>query len=406
MKKLVKKLMALTLVVAFMLSSVNVMAAENVNVELEGSTGGKVVSKKATLKGASDYLSGTYMKNEDSSKSAYTGIRTLNGTSYFPVVPSATGKLYLDARKATGSVTVSVGYADEDGYFVKTGNSGYLYSGYDKTVFGGADVSYNKKYYICFKTSSVVELELRAYVYSYTDNRTLTAGKYTYSSAVKGTSNTTTALYYKIQPSKTGTIAVSLKEYGDSYSTGYVTLYNSSKTRLSDQKIWYNSSNSNYRVYFGVKAGRTYYIKVENCYGVYSNGYCYGVKYTNTSATDRNIGTKSKAKKLYRKGDYTSSLFVASTSTSTDWYKFYVSSKRKTVIKLDTTGIKSGDIEVSVYRGSKKIGSTQTIGDYSNGAEYTITYGTTYGKASSGTYYVKVRKLRYTSGKYKIKYAQ
>ena len=109
---------------------------------------------------------------------------------------------------------------------------------------------------------------------------------------------------------------------------------------------------------------------------------------------------------MSRRADATNTLFVASTSTNTDWYKIYVSSKRTTQFSINTSGIKTGTIFVSVYRGSKKIGSTIEIKPYSNGGTYSITYGTTYGKANSGTYYIKVVKGTKANGKYSIRYVK
>lgn len=124
-----------------------------------------------------------------------------------------------------------------------------------------------------------------------------------------------------------------------------------------------------------------------------------------TTRTERAIGYKSSAKKLYRGANYTDTLFVASTSNNTDWYKIYVSSKRKTVVNISTKGIKSGTIYVTAYRGTKKLGSV-TIKDYEDLNKLELIYGTTYGKANSGTYYIKVVKGTKASGKYSIRYVQ
>ena len=133
--------------------------------------------------------------------------------------------------------------------------------------------------------------------------------------------------------------------------------------------------------------------------------YKYGVRYSVTSATDRSIGTKSSAKTLTRKADSTKTLFRATGNTSTDWYKFKVTSKRKTQIKIDTRYIKSGDLTVTFYKGSNKIDSDKITTQY-DGKTYTLIYGSTYGKATSGTYYVKVVKSAKASGMYRIRYVQ
>jgi len=202
-------------------------------------------------------------------------------------------------------------------------------------------------------------------------------------------------------------MTVSLREYGyhsSIGSTGYVTLLNSDKKVLSEE-VYYSSKNSGSRVYFGVKKGVTYYLKVTGCYGNAEYNYKYGIQYSMTSRTDRAIGTKSSAKTLKRKADATNTLFVASRSNSTDWYKFNVSSKRATRISIDTSGIKSGSLTITIYKGSTKIGADTIPASY-KGQTYDITYGTTYGKANSGTYYVKVVKGTKASGKYSIRYVK
>ena len=79
-------------------------------------------------------------------------------------------------------------------------------------------------------------------------------------------------------------------------------------------------------------------------------------------------------------------MFIASTSTSTDWYKFKVTEKRPTVFRVNATDMSSGSLTITAYAGSKKIG-TQTVSARTS-KDFTITNGTTYGKADAGTYYV------------------
>lgn len=109
---------------------------------------------------------------------------------------------------------------------------------------------------------------------------------------------------------------------------------------------------------------------------------------------------------MSRGADATNTLFVASTSNNTDWYKIYVSSKRTTKFSINTSGIKSGTVFVSVYRGSTKIGKTLEFNTSCPAGTCTITYGTTKGKANAGTYYIKVVKGTKASGKYSIRYVK
>ena len=122
--------------------------------------------------------------------------------------------------------------------------------------------------------------------------------------------------------------------------------------------------------------------------------------------TQRNISKKSKAKTLKRKATATSTLFVANGSTENDWYKFTVTSKRKTQFKINAEMMTKGSddkLTITAYKGSNKIGTATLPAGYSD--TFTITYGTTTGKASKGTYYIKVHRNSKLSGKYTIKYS-
>ena len=59
-------------------------------------------------------------------------------------------------------------------------------------------------------------------------------------------------------------------------------------------------------------------------------------------------------------------------------------------------------LTITFYKGSTKVDSTVLYPG--NSGKFTLTYGTTYGKANAGTYYVKVTKTAKLSGKYRIKY--
>ncbi len=122
------------------------------------------------------------------------------------------------------------------------------------------------------------------------------------------------------------------------------------------------------------------------------------------AATDRSLSKKSSAKTLVRKATSTPTLFTANGVTEIEWYKFKVTSKRKTVISVDASEMRGSDqkLTITTYKGSTKI-DTNTLYPGQSG-KITITYGTTYGKANAGTYYVKVTKTSKLSGKYRIKY--
>lgn len=175
-------------------------------------------------------------------------------------------------------------------------------------------------------------------------------------------------------------------------------------------KLTYSSDSDFYKVHFGVKKGVTYYLKVS---GIYINlkeadlkGLKYGIKYSIKGVTQRNISKKSKAKTLKRKATATSTLFVANGSTENDWYKFKVDEKKKTQFKINAKEMTKGSndkLTITVYKGSNKVGTATLKAGYSD--TFTITYGTTAGKANKGTYYIKVHRNSKLSGKYTIKYS-
>lgn len=336
-----------------------------------------------------------------------------------PVTAPTTGWMALDT--VTGAANDGYTYVyltDKYAYDSATGkisapaDANYYYdlyqAGESETNSCKLAVTAGRTYYILIKSANYSEvpaqMSVRAKCYSFQTSRTLEAGtKYTLASGKDASGNTTTT-WFKVKAAKTGVMAVSFKEYGSDYAYAKMGLYNSKKKAVSETISYYGT---NEKIYFGVKKGSTYYLKISDCFGTSSECNAYGVRYKITAATDRNLVKKAKAKKLVRKAKATNTLFTASTTKSTDWYKFYVSAKRKTQIKIDTSQMSSGELYVTVYRGTKKVGRMQTIDvTYNKGANYTLTYGKTYGKANKGTYHIKIQKSKNASGKYSVRYVK
>lgn len=330
-----------------------------------------------------------------------------------PITPEYSGWLWFDYKTngdGYGDIIFLRSFDYVDGTFQNVDGAyvAGIYGNDSDNDIGGVYVKAGTTYWLYMDvtegTSSTVNI--RGNIYT-TSERTLSEGtsKWTIASGVNRSENVSTT-YFKIKPSKTGYIKVDLKAFGDGKSYGSVKLYNKNKKEISN-KVNYESGldGTAGKVYFGVTKGNTYYLRVTNVSDREYYSYKYGVRYSVTSATDRSIGTKSSAKTLTRKADSTKTLFRATGNTSTDWYKFKVTSKRKTQIKIDTRYIKSGDLTVTFYKGSNKIDSDKITTQY-DGKTYTLTYGSTYGKATSGTYYVKVVKGAKASGMYRIRYVQ
>lgn len=333
-----------------------------------------------------------------------------------PIEATSTGWMYLDAKAGADNGAYStVILIDKYEYDSSTnmlnipddaiGTQGSIGAGATTTSICKIPVTKGETYYAWLQSASYssadAELSIRARIYT-TGARNLSQGtsNWTIVSGINQSGEYGKATWFKIKPTKTGLMTVNLKEYGYSSSTGTVQLYNANKKAVSEA-IYHNQSSN--RAKFGVKKNTTYYIKVTNCYGSNSESYKYGIKYSVTGYTDRAIGKKASAKKLVRKASATNTLFTASTSTSTDWYKFYVSSKRATRININAADIKSGKLTVTIYKGTKKVDNAITVSAGAKGP-IDITYGTTYGKANAGWYYVKVVKSSKASGKYSIRY--
>lgn len=331
-----------------------------------------------------------------------------------PVTPEHTGCLWLDLS-VYGSSSDLVNIYVVDSY--KSNDNGIYNINYRMTengdytgwaAYGGQGSGYlylpatkGETFWLLVETSSnntrTMTVNLRARVFT-TLQRNVSQGSKNWVtvSGINKSGNVNTT-WFKVKPTKTGVMSVTLKEFGMNVSDGYVRLYNADKKAVSNT-VTYSTADKVSRAYFGVKKNTTYYIKVSSCGGTESNYYKYGIKYSVSEKTDRALGSKSKAKSLTRKADATNTLFVATTSKSTDWYKIKVSEKRKTVVKVDASSIKSGNLYISVYKGDKLIGE-KTLKANSTG-EYTIT------GATAGTYYIKIVKGTKASGKYSIRYVK
>lgn len=293
----------------------------------------------------------------------------------------------------------------EDGYLISPENGAS--GGFTYEAQGGVYVTKGTTYYLYFETpegnSGNVDFAIRAKMYSNLQ-RTLpaytNANQYMISSGLNKDLTGYSDIYYKVVPNKTGLMTVNLKSFDSGVSTGTVTLYNKNKVALS-QAVQYSSQKAATKAYFGVKKGTTYYIRVQNCCGTTGK---YGVRYSMTAFTDRNIATNAKALQLKKGANTTKTLFTANNAAGTDVYKIYVPKTQVAKFTVNTQNIRSGNITVKVFKNGKQVGKAKTIYARHISNVYTITHGTVSGKASKGTYYIKVTKGAKVSGQYSIKY--
>ena len=272
----------------------------------------------------------------------------------YPVTVKATGKLsfYLyPADSNTATVRAAIGTLSGDVFNIKK----YIDLTPDNMAyaFAGLDVTAGTEYAIGFSSTSAGSVLMAPYVIPYS-TRTLAAGKKMVASGVKGSSNADSGAMFKIVPTKSGYIDVYLKAMGLSTTTGKVTLLNSSKKAVSSALSFNDSSKTGY-VVFGVKKGRTYYLKVNGCKGTSDEAYAYEITYKATTGKIRSNTKKSKAVTLKRKASATKTTIAAPGKSSKDWYKFKVTKKRVTKVRVDATNVKSGSMKITVYCGKKKV---------------------------------------------------
>ena len=119
-------------------------------------------------------------------------------------------------------------------------------------------------------------------------------------------------------------------------------------TTVSDKKY---SSSSNVRKYYALSKGS--YRVVFPKTSIYSE---YAAKYGKKAYTGKYGTKKSKAKTIKRKKSKTNVLTASDAKKKTHWYKFKVTKKRKTQIKINTYN-SSGSMTMTLYKGKKKMNS-------------------------------------------------
>ncbi len=291
------------------------------------------------------------------------------------------GVLVMAARAYSndGNGSVAFGLYKDANLTTSVGNPGFNYPKDENTTSRMVQVPKAGYYYVGitsriseYSTSHTYSVAFAA-TFANGSDRTITSGK---SIAVGQYSSQTN--YFKFKAKSTGYIKVSKDGYN-----AKIALTNSKKKALTK----YITGKS---VYYGVKKGTTYYIKI-NAYSNPDGGYV--LKVTNSAIKEKSGSKKSKAATMaYKK--YKNGTIIAGSSQS-DYYKFKVPKKKK--VKIVLKGRTNERINVKVYKGKKVIGSSNL---YSSNSGLTLKSS---GKLTPGTYYVKVsRGTKYSSGYYKM----
>lgn len=294
---------------------------------------------------------------------------------------SGKGVLFMAAQAYSndGKGSVSFGLYKDANLTTSVGNPGFNYPQDQNTTSRMVQVPKAGYYYVGI-TSRISEYSSShtygvafAATFANGSDRTITSGK----SIAVGQYNAQTN-YFKFKAKSTGYIKVSKDGYN-----AKIALTNSKKKALTK----YTTGKT---VYYGVKKGTTYYVKIK----AYSNpdgGYV--LKVTNSAIKEKSGSKKSKATTMaYKK--YKNGTIIAGSSQS-DYYKFKVPKKKR--VKIVLKGRTNEKINVKVYKGKKSIGSSNL---YSSNSGLTLKSS---GKLTPGTYYVKVsRGTKYSSGYYKM----
>lgn len=209
--------------------------------------------------------------------------------------------------------------------------------------------------------------------------------------------------WLKYKPAADGYLTVEALDLGetDESAKGYLTLYDSSKTRrLSSGTIFYNTANSDKRwrqFVFGLQKGNVYYLRIKS-----ENA----AEFTRTFKKIKDVSgaTRNKAKKL--KKNQTRTGLIPANVSDTDWYQIDLTKKQQ--LRLFYQAKTNGCFRLTLYYGSKQL-KTHNIYYTSGEIKLTIYNRDTYTKKktgmNAGKYFIKIERANTTSsGFYRIKW--
>lgn len=214
-----------------------------------------------------------------------------------------------------------------------------------------------------------------------------------------GTSDNVCNTWFRIKPKHSGYIEVSES------ASGRVTLCSASKRPLSDAIYTnvYASSKSDQSVFFGVKAGSTYYLKVRSSgsYKEESGYYLNDVDYESYAFTGKYGKSSSKAAKLSR-GKLRKGYIVPNGKA-----KYYKFTKRGKTVKIYLAGCTDKQLKMSVTakaKGFRTYKTSTSVHRYDNNQSTRVLTLTTRGKTRTMSVKVKVDGVGNSSGAYVLYY--
>lgn len=216
--------------------------------------------------------------------------------------------------------------------------------------------------------------------------------------------------YIKFTAKNTGYVTVKMTNASTlGYADGYVALCDYKKAPLNATNEYWNTGYDKAAYYtrtFGVKKGKTYYIKVESTCGVTVTATFKTVKKANNSSKKK-AATLNKNKKV-------TGVIVAGDKT-VDWYKIKVTNDKQKV-KITYSGKTNGNltsndgIKVTFCDSKGKVWYSEgaAVSPWVSSRTYKA-WCTVNGKVTgvgAGTYYIKVeRSAKTSSGTYTLKWS-
>jgi len=210
-------------------------------------------------------------------------------------------------------------------------------------------------------------------------------------------------VWIKYQATEDGYLTIEAKDTTKegTGATGYIALYNSTKTSAySSKNIYYNTNSSNAywtKNVFGVMKDQTYYFRVKAETPV-------SLVRTFTKTNDKSGALRTSGYQIKKKKAVTG-LLPAGSST-VDWYKISLTNDQK--IRLYYTVKSYGKFRISIHTENQRLAS-YTTSYTAKQQKLTISrYKYSTGKKlpmQKGTYYIKVEKVNsQSSGYYKLKW--
>lgn len=209
--------------------------------------------------------------------------------------------------------------------------------------------------------------------------------------------------YYKVTTVGNRKLTISFP-WGDGTNSKYKVKIMDSKKKKTLSGVTTVSSSIDYTTFGAVPKG-TYYVAVST-----ATDSCYSIKVKQTKVTENSGSSKSKAKSISKGGKKKGLVTATQSKTSADWYKIKVNSNQAVNLDVYTETGGSGGIKITVYSGSKSMGSSEFYNgsspdSYSGRLElYTTINGVHMGYLQKGTYYIKVTKYGSGNGYYEIQW--